>query len=295
MSTSRWSFLIFIITLIRRNCFIFNARVHGEARMIPLRNMVKQNAKEISASKGPKRIADIATNSTDMVQSSSLESSFGLGSNQLRELNEQYIPVPRDVLPQDTSTTLSENEESSKVFKLPDLNEFVKQDFVRTQRPNVDSKNAEQSKRRSLRGINLKNKPPMSGIKTTPESRIGTTKKVNRRDQEAYRRLMELTPYADADESLFEEEVAAIFSYVRDKIPLISLLHFSMLVRHYSVHRRNWHAIESSHCLRAIWTSGTADCDHPCSADIQPPQSFDELSLRNSRISAPRTASNVCH
>ena len=47
---------------------------------------------------------------------------FGLGNEQLRELMEQELPVPREDL-----VTLKEkkNDDPDKVFALPDLSEFI--------------------------------------------------------------------------------------------------------------------------------------------------------------------------
>jgi len=110
--------------------------------------------------------------------SSSLEDLFGLGSNQLRELMEQELPVPREDLIT-RKEVADANVDKNKVFKLPDLTEFM----------DVD------------------------GSKTTksPESE---QQRVDRKDKEAYYRVLQLNPFADADDTMFLEEydiIPAIF------------------------------------------------------------------------------------
>jgi hypothetical protein len=105
---------------------------------------------------------------------SSLEDTFGLGNNQLRELMEQELPVPREDL-----VTKKEVKEAdgNKVFKLPDLNEFLESTT------SADDKNKGDSQE---------------------------TKKIDRSNQDEYLRVIQLNPFADADDSMFLEEVRSL-------------------------------------------------------------------------------------
>ena len=106
--------------------------------------------------------------------SSSLEDLFGLGNDQLRELMEQELPVPREDL---ATRKVVKSDDSNKVFKLPDLNEFVKETSeVKPGNENADSSNEDVSK-------------------------------VDRNNLDEYLRVLQLNPFADADESLFQNEV----------------------------------------------------------------------------------------
>ena len=111
--------------------------------------------------------------------SKSLESMFGLGNDQLRELMEQELPVPRE----DLSTRKQVNAEvvdKNKVFRLPDLEGFMADDAVKKtpkgQREQAESMQADKSKR------------------------------VDRSNQEEYLRVMQLNPFADADDTMFLDE-----------------------------------------------------------------------------------------
>lgn len=106
--------------------------------------------------------------------SSSLEDLFGLGSNQLRELMEQELPVPREDLITKKEVTDS-NTDKNKVFKLPDLSEFM------------DSATGS------------------TGDKRRPVEE--EVKKVDRKDREEYLRVLQLNPFADADDTMFLDEV----------------------------------------------------------------------------------------
>lgn len=54
----------------------------------------------------------------------SIEASFGLSDTQLRELNDQELPVPREDLV--TGRTMeASSDKDDKVFNLPDLNEYL--------------------------------------------------------------------------------------------------------------------------------------------------------------------------
>ena len=110
----------------------------------------------------------------------SLEDLFGLGNDQLRDLIEdEELPVPREDLISGKEIT-EEEKDDNKVFQLPDLNEYMK-----------DRSGKESSRREDLSNGNTQQ----------------VTKKIDRRDQDEYLRMMQLNPFADADESLFLDEV----------------------------------------------------------------------------------------
>ena len=118
------------------------------------------------------READAAVLNQD--GSSSLEDLFGLGSNQLRELMEQELPVPREDLITKKEVTDS-NTDKNKVFKLPDLSEFM------------DSATGS------------------TGDKRRPVE--AEAKRIDRSDREEYLRVLQLNPFADADDTMFLDEV----------------------------------------------------------------------------------------
>lgn len=105
----------------------------------------------------------------------SLEEMFGLGNEQLRELMEQELPVPREDLI--TGQTV-EKKDDEKVFSLPDLTEFVKD--ATTVTTNRDKKG---------------------------KSEVEESTKVDRSNLDEYLRVIQLNPFADADDSIFKEEV----------------------------------------------------------------------------------------
>ena len=124
-----------------------------------------ESSKESSATKG------VAAPSANSDGSSSLEDLFGLGNDQLRELMEQELPVPREDV--STGKTIKETEaDKNKVFKLPDLSDFM---------GGSDSE------------------------KTVKEDKPDE-ERVDRSNQEEYLRVLQLNPFADADESKFVEE-----------------------------------------------------------------------------------------
>ena len=107
---------------------------------------------------------------------SSIEDMFGLGNDQLRELMETELPVPREDLM--TKKTIEEkDQDKDKVFALPDLNEFMQ----------------EGSKE-------------LSDEEKEAADRAANSPRVSRANQEEYLRVMQLNPFADADETMFEEE-----------------------------------------------------------------------------------------
>lgn len=107
--------------------------------------------------------------------SSSLEDMFGLGDDQLRELNEQVLPLPREDL---VTGKEVKQKDKDKVFKLPDLAEFMQE----TGGTSVRDK--------AKRGI----------------SEVDEADKIDRSDAAEYQRVLSLNPFADADETMFKEQ-----------------------------------------------------------------------------------------
>ena len=119
------------------------------------------------------------TNTVGQDGTSSLEDLFGLGDEQLTELLETELPVPREDLITGQAV-VEEEADKNKVFQLPDLNEFVNQG-------------------------NEKSSNKKSNRKQRKEE--GKKVRIDRRNQEEYMRVMQLNPFADADESNFLDEV----------------------------------------------------------------------------------------
>jgi hypothetical protein len=104
----------------------------------------------------------------------SLEDMFGLGNDQLRELMEQELPVPRE----DLSTRKEADQKAAdknKVFQLPDLEGFMKDVGTKKESDRMDGAEEE-------------------------------APRVDRSNQEEYLRVLQLNPFADADDSMFLEE-----------------------------------------------------------------------------------------
>mmetsp|Transcript_16656 Transcript_16656/g.16748 ORF Transcript_16656/g.16748 Transcript_16656/m.16748 type:complete len:330 (+) Transcript_16656:108-1097(+) len=119
--------------------------------------------------------------------SASLEDKFGLGNDQLRELMEQELPVPRENLA--TRKTIEEEKvDKDKAFSLPELNEFIRE---------VGDSDTREKKERDVQ-----------------DSLQASLPKIDRSNKEEYLRVIQLNPFADADESMFLEEydiIPAIF------------------------------------------------------------------------------------
>jgi hypothetical protein len=111
--------------------------------------------------------------------SSNLEDLFGLGSDQLRELNEQFLPLPREDLVTGKEVV---TDDTDKVFKLPDLSEFMQETGGKNERQLLQERKA------------------AGGAEVEAE-------RVDRRDRDEYLRVLQLNPFADADESMFLDEV----------------------------------------------------------------------------------------
>jgi hypothetical protein len=114
--------------------------------------------------------------------SSSLEDLFGLGSNQLRELMEQELPVPREDLISKKELTETDTDKN-KVFKLPDLSEFMDSATGTTEQKRKKDSETEQLK-------------------------------VDRSNREEYLRVLQLNPFADADDTMFLDEVSIFFLFL---------------------------------------------------------------------------------
>lgn len=137
-----------------------------------------------------------------------IERQFGLKSEQLRELEEQPLPLPHEVSSNEKST-------DGKLFSLPELSEFV--------RDNKKGKLEKGKARRTKGGI----------------SNEQAVQKVNRKNQEEYTKVLQLSPFADADKDIFVEEVgmtitfcATIFHNVFQFITIFTVRHIPICLRH---------------------------------------------------------------
>ena len=96
----------------------------------------------------------------------SIEETFGLGDDQLKELTETELPVPREDL--STGKQLAEDEvDENKVFNLPDLSSFLED--------NSGKKREEKEKQQEIKD----------------------SQKIDRRNREEYDRVLQLNPFAD--------------------------------------------------------------------------------------------------
>jgi hypothetical protein len=87
---------------------------------------------------------------------------------------EQELPVPREDL---ITRKAVKNEDKNKVFKLPDLDEYMQ--------------STESAKSKKMNSI----------------SPVEEFSRVDRKNMDEYLRVMQLNPFADADESMFLDEV----------------------------------------------------------------------------------------
>lgn len=96
----------------------------------------------------------------------SIEEAFGLGDDQLTELMEQELPVPREDL--STGREVAEEEvDENKVFNLPDLSSFLDD--------NTGERKEEKDKNQEIKDL----------------------QKIDRRNREEYERVLQLNPFAD--------------------------------------------------------------------------------------------------
>ena len=96
----------------------------------------------------------------------SIEETFGLGDDQLKELTETELPVPREDL--STGKQLAEDDvDENKVFNLPDLSSFLED--------NSGKKREEKEKQQEIKD----------------------SQKIDRRNREEYDRVLQLNPFAD--------------------------------------------------------------------------------------------------
>jgi hypothetical protein len=107
---------------------------------------------------------------------SSIEDMFGLGNDQLRELMETELPVPREDLISKQAIE-EKDQDQDKVFALPDLSEFL------------DSSGKKKS-----------------SAELQAEAEKAAMPKVDRSNQDEYLRALQLNPFADADDTLFTDE-----------------------------------------------------------------------------------------
>jgi len=112
--------------------------------------------------------------------SASLEDMFGLGNEQLRELMEQELPVPREDLSTRKAVS-SETVDKNKVFRLPDLEGFM-----------ADNADTDGGAKRN----NADDSSSSEAVKP----------RVDRSNQEEYLRVLQLNPFADADDGMFLDE-----------------------------------------------------------------------------------------
>lgn len=135
---------------------------------------------------------------------SSLEDLFGLSDKMLGDLDIDELPVPREDLV--TGNTIEDDEkdqDDSKVFQLPDLTDFMK-DGSSKDKESLRSKAASQSssfKEQITQGAGSKRSERRKKIEEINKNRV------DRSDQDEYMRVMQLNPFADADDTLFMEEV----------------------------------------------------------------------------------------
>ncbi|KAJ1436488.1 hypothetical protein B484DRAFT_393187 [Ochromonadaceae sp. CCMP2298] len=140
--------------------------------------------------------------------SSNLEDLFGLGSDQLRELNEQFLPLPREDLVTGKEVV---TDDTDKVFKLPDLSEFMQETGGKNERQLLEERKA------------------AGGAEVEAE-------RVDRRNRDEYLRVLQLNPFADADESMFLDEydiIQSIFgtgSLLKIPIPYLQTGHGILLI-----------------------------------------------------------------
>lgn len=144
---------------------------------VPVEAVVKSKQLTYTPSSNT-READAAVINQD--GSSSLEDLFGLGNNQLRELMEQELPVPREDLITKKEVTDS-NTDKNKVFKLPDLSEFMD----------------------SATGTTGQQRKPVDA----------ELMRVDRSNRDEYLRVLQLNPFADADDSMFLDEVRQLCNF----------------------------------------------------------------------------------
>ena len=137
-----------------------------------------------------------ADSESNKLTDNSLEDLFGLGDDQLRELLEQELPVPRENLITGEKAEQVE-EDPDKVFRLPDLGDFIDN----KQKSNAETQYDRVSTRRDrfIKGSDSENRKVLEG--DDDESN-----KVDRSDREEYLRVLQLNPFADADETMFKDE-----------------------------------------------------------------------------------------
>lgn len=160
-----------------------------------------------------------------------LEEMFGLGADQLRELEDIELPVPREDL---VTGKVVIQEDKDKVFKLPDLAEYM-----------------EETGGKSIRD---KDKRGMGQA----EAMIADEDKIDRSNMDEYRRVLKFNPYADADDEMFAEQVITFDK----KFPTLCYaldvyLHFSVIsciVRYFPSNFWHWRTIGRADTFLAVWS-----------------------------------------
>lgn len=113
----------------------------------------------------------------------SLEKQLGFKDDQLRDLMELELPVPQE--DKSTGKVMDGEEKEGKVFKLPELKEFLR-----------ESSN------------------PLKETQSPLDMLIPANyTKIDRKNLQEYRRFLESNPYADSDERYFTKEVK-LFLYM---------------------------------------------------------------------------------
>ena len=162
----------------------------------------------VEPEKGPETKKEINSDGT-----SSLEDLFGLGDEMLGDLMDgiDELPVPReDLLTGKTVEEEKAENKGNKVFQLPDLTDFIKDGSSgssSSEKSTLREKVASQSdsfKERITSNSGSKRNERRKRIEEINQNRV------DRSDQEEYMRVMQLNPFADADDTLFREEVCSI-------------------------------------------------------------------------------------
>lgn len=103
---------------------------------------------------------------------------------------EQELPVPRENLI--TGDKDDKEQDSNKVFRLPELGQFMKE------------KLGDDSVSERVQGDSRRDRYTSEGESSKPQ--VETERKIDRSNREEYLRVLQLNPFADADESMFQDE-----------------------------------------------------------------------------------------
>ena len=114
---------------------------------------------------------------------------------------EQELPVPREDLITGGKEAESEEKDDNKVFRLPDLVKFGKTSDDAMQASDRMGGNERRERYITDESTKKKNKN-----RRDAESGGEETQKIDRSNREEYMRVMQLNPFADADDSMFLDE-----------------------------------------------------------------------------------------